>query len=516
MPNAYETLLEQVRDQYALRSAAGLLGWDQETKMPPKGGEVRARAQAALSRVMHQRITDAAYGDALTSTESQAGALGLGARERACLAALRRDRDKAVKIPERLAAEMAETASLAQQAWAQCRAQDNAAGFLAWLEKVIALKREEIACMGTVAHPYDALLDSYEPGATVAALAPVLESLGEETAKLLPLILDKQAREKRGADATTRVDGTSVEPWGDYRFPIAAQQAFNEEVLTAMGFDLQAGRLDASAHPFTEGLSCRDVRLTTRYREDDVQNALYSTLHEGGHGLYEQGFDEANALTPLAEAVSLGIHESQSRLWENAIGRSLPFWRWLTPRLRAYFPGMVEASGEDLPHALWRRANRVGSSFIRVEADEVSYNLHIVLRFRLEKALFEGAISVRDLEGAWNEGMQSLLGIKPPRPSQGFLQDVHWSCGLFGYFPTYSLGNLIAAQMLEALHRDFGGREVFDAQIERGEFAPIREWLRQKVHAHGRALTPEQIVRSATGAPLSSEPFLHYVRGKYL
>lgn len=500
MPNAYENLIEQVRDFYALRSAAGLLGWDQETKMPPKGGETRARAMAAMSRVMHQRITDKAYADALTSAEAMPG---LSSRQLACLAALRRDRDKAVKIPERLAAEMAETASLSQQAWAQCRAQDDAAAFLPWLEKLITLKREEIACMGAVAHPYDALLDGYEPGATVAGLTPVLESLGEETAKLLPLILDKQARDVK----------PTAEPWGDYRFPIPVQQTFNEDVLKAMGFDLEAGRLDASAHPFTEGLACRDVRLTTRYREDDVQNALYSTLHEGGHGLYEQGFNEADALTPLAEAVSLGIHESQSRLWENAIGRSLPFWRWLTPRLRSCF---AELPAEVTPEALSRRANRVGASFIRVEADEVSYNLHIVLRFRLEKALFEGGLKVADLEGAWNEGMLSLLGIKPPRPSLGFLQDVHWSCGLFGYFPTYSLGNLIAAQMLEALHRDFGGRDAFDSQIERGEFAPIREWLRQKVHAHGRALTPEQLVQQATGESLSSGPFLRYVRAKYL
>jgi carboxypeptidase Taq len=503
MPNAYETLLEQVRDTYALRSAAGLLGWDQETMMPPKGGEARARSQAALSRILHQRVTDAGYGAALSRAEATPG---LSGREKACLAALRRDRDKAMLIPEQLAADLAQTASLSQQAWAECRAKENAAGFLPWLEKLVALKRQEIQCMGPVAHPYDALLDGYEPGATVAKLTPVLESLRVETQQLLPQILEAQRRRE---SAVSAADGIG-EPWGTVSFPLAEQAEFNRYVLAQMGFDLEAGRLDASTHPFTEGLTAQDVRLTTRYREDDIQNALYSTLHEGGHGLYEQGFDPAQAHTPLAEAISLGIHESQSRLWENAIGRSLPFWKWLTPELRRRF-GALPASCT--PETLWRRANRVAPSFIRVEADEVTYNLHIVLRFRLEKALFQGDLRVSDLEQAWKDGMQSLLGITPTKPSQGFMQDVHWSCGLYGYFPTYSLGNLIAAQMMEALRRAFPD---FDARVERGEFAPIRAWLRDKVHVHGRALSPEEIVTQATGSPLTSAAFLRYAKQKYL
>jgi carboxypeptidase Taq len=405
-----------------------------------------------------------------------------------------------------LAADLAQTGSLAQQAWAECRAKENAAGFLPWLEKLVALKRQEIHCMGPVAHPYDALLDSYEPGATEAKLTPVLESLRIETQALLPQILAaQQQREGTGPGAQS-----VGEPWGKVTFPLNEQADFNRYVLEKMGFDLEAGRLDASTHPFTEGLTVQDVRLTTRYREDDIQNALYSTLHEGGHGLYEQGFDPTLANTPLAEAISLGIHESQSRLWENAIGRSLPFWKWLTPELRKRFISLPPSC---TPEALWRRANRVAPSFIRVEADEVTYNLHIVLRFRLEKALFQGDLQVSDLEQAWKDGMTEVLGITPAKPSQGFMQDVHWSCGLFGYFPTYSLGNLIAAQMMEALRRDFPD---FDTRIERGDFASIREWLRVKVHTHGRALSPEEIVMQATGSPLTSAAFLRYVKNKYL
>jgi carboxypeptidase Taq len=495
MPNAYDTLLDHVRDTYALRSAGSLLGWDQETMMPIKGGETRARSLSAISRVLHQRVTDTAFGDLLAAAETN---VELSATQQACLKALRRDRDKAVKIPEQLAADLALTSSLSQQAWVDCRANNDAAAFLPWLNKLMALKRREIECLGPVAHPYDALLDQYEPGATVASIRPVLESLGKQTTELLPAILDKQGSYEPAT------------PWGQMRFALPAQQAMNENVLTAMGFDLQAGRLDASAHPFTESLGARDVRLTTRYREDDIQNALYSTLHEGGHGLYEQGFSAEHALTPLAEAVSLGIHESQSRLWENAIGRSLPFWRWLTPRMRQHFTDLPSTC---TPEALWQRANRVSRSFIRVEADEVSYNLHIVLRFRLEEALFSGQLQVQNLEAAWNDGMHELLGITPAKASQGFLQDVHWSCGLFGYFPTYTLGNLVAAQLLEALRRDFTD---LDMRIEKGDFAPIREWLRRQVHGHGRSLTPEQIVMQATGEALSSAPFLRYVKTKYL
>jgi len=495
MADAYETVLEYVRDTYALRAAGSLLGWDQETMMPPKGGESRARSLSAISRVLHQRVTDAAFGERLASAETQTG---LSPIQIVCLRQIRRDRDLAVKIPEQLAADLAHTASLSQQAWVECRAKNDATGFLPWLGKMIDLKRREIDCLGPVEHPYDALLDQYEIGSTVKTLRPVLDNLCRQTQDLLPAILAKQKPEK---DAS---------PFGGIPFPIAEQKAFNEEVLAAMGFDLQAGRLDASAHPFTESQGQADVRLTTRYREDDIQNALYSTLHEGGHGLYEQGFSPEHALTPLAEAVSLGIHESQSRLWENAIGRSLPFWKWLTPRLRKRFPNLPSACDSE---TLWRRANRVQASLIRVEADEVTYNLHVALRFRLEEALFSGGLKVGDLEASWKEGMRDLLGLVPETPAQGFMQDVHWSCGLFGYFPTYSLGNLIAAQLLEALRKDMPD---WDGRLESGDFLPIRDWLREKVHRHGRSLSPQEIVLQATGSALSAEPFLRYLRAKYL
>jgi carboxypeptidase Taq len=493
MPSSIADLLEYTRDLSALRSAVGVLSWDQETYMPPKGGEGRARTMAALTRVMHQRFSDARFGDLLAAA---AGDTALSPEEKAVVREVKRDRDRAIKLPEALAAEIAETISLSQRVWAEARPKNDTAAFNPWLAKVIALRRKEAECLGYAETPYDALLENYEPGARASQLKALLTDLKAELVPLLGAILDA---------AKARGDGNPLEGMD---FPVATQRLFNQQVLADMGFDLEAGRLDESAHPFTEGVHPRDVRLTTRYSARDLMSALFSTLHEGGHGLYEQGFQPKWFGTPLAEAVSLGVHESQSRLWENQVGRSRDFWSHYYPLLAAAFPQLAAVDLDAFLLAI----NRVERSLIRVESDEVTYNLHIVLRFELETALFGGDLQAKDLEGAWNEGMRRNLGITPSAPSQGYMQDVHWSCGLLGYFPTYTLGNLRSAQFFAAARRALPN---LSADIRHGKFAGLKGWLTEKVHAPGRMYPGDDLMERVTGEKTSAKPFLAYLREKY-
>lgn len=495
MTTVIAELRKSAREIGALRSASGLLGWDQETFMPEKGGAVRAESQAVLGTLLHEKLTADGYWAQL----QQASELALDARTAALVRELKRDAENARKIPADLAGELARTASLAQQAWARAREAHAGAGapadFLPWLERMVALKRREADCLGHSGSPYDALLDQFEPGATVAALTPVLETLRDGLVPLLDRILG-QAQPVPAA------------PSGEVS--VEAQKAFNARLLRDMGFDLDAGRLDDSTHPFTQGMGPSDVRLTTRYRADDWLNAVFSTLHEGGHGLYEQGLPEEEWGTPLGEAVSLAIHESQSRFWENRVGRSRPYWRHVLPIARTMLGSPVT---EETLDGVLARVNAVDRSLIRVEADEVTYNLHVLLRFQIEKELFSGTLEVGDLEAAWNEGMRSLLGVVPETPAQGFMQDVHWSCGLFGYFPTYTLGNLYAAQFSVAMERDLG---PLDPLIESGNLAPLRNWLRENIHRHGREFPADALCRRVTGADLDAGHFLKYLEGKYL
>jgi carboxypeptidase Taq len=495
MTSHLAVLRKSAREIGALKSAAGLLGWDQETFMPEKGGAVRAESQAVLGSLLHEKLTS----DAFWGLIDQASGLSLNPRDTALVRELKRDAQSARKIPVDLAEDLARTGSLAQQAWAKARAAHEGSGapgdFIPWLKKMVELKRREADCLGYVDTPYDALLDQFEPGATVAAVKPVLEKLRDGLVPLLNRVL---------AAAPTAV----IPPEG--LVPVAAQHAFNERLLRDMGFDLEAGRLDASAHPFTQGMASTDVRLTTRYREDDWLNAVFSTLHEGGHGLYEQGLPEEEWGTPLGEAVSLAIHESQSRFWENRVGRSRPYWEHVLPLAKEMLGAPVASETVD---AVLARVNAVERSFIRVEADELTYNLHVLLRFQIEEALFSGALEVEGIESAWNEGMKNLLGVTPPSPAKGFMQDVHWSCGLFGYFPTYTLGNLYAAQFAAAMEKDLG---PLDVKIAAGECAPMREWLRANVHQHGREFPAAELCKRATGEDLDARYFLKYLEGKYL
>jgi carboxypeptidase Taq len=491
-------LRKSAREIGALRSAAGLLGWDQETVMPDKGGEARAESLAALGAVLHERQVSEAHWALIEA--ASAAADDLAPRDRSLVRELRRDAEMARKIPADLAEDLARTASLSQQAWAKARAANDGKGspadFFPWLKRMVDLKRREAECLGYVESPYDALLDQFEPGARASAVKPVLEKLRDGLVPLLGKILAKDAA------PLPFVQSEEV--------PVDAQRALNEALLRGIGFDLEAGRLDASTHPFTQGMAPGDVRLTTRYRADDWLNAVYSTLHEGGHGLYEQGLPAEDWGTPLGEAASLAIHESQSRFWENRVGGSRAYWEHALPVAKEMLGGSVAVATID---AVYARVNAVERSLVRVEADEVTYNLHVLLRFQLEEAIFSGALEVEGIESAWNEGMERMLGVTPPSPSKGFLQDVHWSCGLFGYFPTYTLGNLYAAQFAAAMEKDLG---PLDARIRAGEFALMREWLREKVHRHGREFTAAELCRRATGKDLDAGYFLRYLEGKCL
>lgn len=493
---AYAALLERLREMQLLGSVASVLAWDQETMLPPRGTELRSRQMALLSTMLHERHTDPRVGEWLSACESDGELMRDGAAA-ANVREVRRRYERAVRLPPTLVAEMAQTTPLALQAWREARERSDFAAFAPWLEKVFALSRAQAECLGGEGRDglYDALMEEYEPGARSATIERVFSDL---RGQLTPLIRGAAESARRPPERLHRL-----------RVPIDRQVAFNAMVAARIGFDLEAGRLDTSTHPFCQGIGPGDTRLTTRYREDGFTDALSSTLHEGGHGLYEQGLPKAEFPgQPLAEEASLGIHESQSRLWENMVGRSRPFWEWLLPLARRELSAELE---EISPDEAYLSMNRVVPSLIRVESDEATYNLHIMLRFDLERALLAGDLRVADLPEAWNARVLEDFGIPVPDDRQGVLQDVHWSMGAIGYFPTYTLGNLYAAQLWEAVARDVPD---LPARVAAGAFEELLEWLRERIHRHGRRYGAAELCERATGAPLSAEPFLRYLGDK--
>lgn len=493
----WDVLLEQLHELADVAAANALLAWDQQTMMRPKSGESRAYQLGTISALYHERLTGPSLRQALEGAEAEGSGPEpfSGAAGAALLRETRRDVERAVKLPISYVKELAETTARAFETWQRARAQSAFSVFRDDLARVVDLKRREAEYLGYAESPYDALLDEYEPGQTEAATAHVFAGLRRDTVQLLDDLRESGA----GPDAAVLFR----------RYDKQKQWDFGIRVLEAMQFDLEAGRQDYSAHPFTTSFAPTDVRVTTRVAEDDLRSALFGTIHEGGHALYEQGIDPALARTPLGAGVSLGMHESQSRLWENAIGRGAPFWRHWYPRLREVFPEQLGAVPEE---AFLRAVNTVMPSFIRVEADEVTYNLHIILRFELETALLHGRLDVDDLPGAWNAGMQEMLGITPPTAADGVLQDVHWSTGSIGYFPTYSLGNLYMAQILATLRRAFPD---FEARIAAGDLCFVREWLREHIHRYGRIYPAGELIQRVSGEPLNPAYFARYLREKY-
>jgi carboxypeptidase Taq len=494
VPPELTALRERAATLADLGHIHSLLFWDQNTMMPPAGAQARGDQAATLEAVTHERLTDAELGRLLDALEPWAAEQDPDADDVRLIAELRRDFEKAVRVPTSLAAEISRAAAHGQAAWQEARAAADFSRFRDALALQIELRHRYIGCFEGYEHPYDVLLDDFEPGFTTARLQPLLGELVDE---LAPLVADV------ASDAPPRDGG----PFGG-PYEVEDQRRAIMDILEGIGFDPDAWRLDVAPHPFAQRIAPGDVRITTRYDIHDFGGAYFGSLHEFGHGFYEAGIPDHLSRSPLGSPVSLGVHESQSRLWENLVGRSRPFCAWALPRLAAQLPGGLNGTTVD---DLYRGVNTVCRTLIRTEADETTYNLHVVLRFELELALIEGRLPVDDVPHAWNEGMHRLLGVDVPDDAQGALQDVHWGAGLIGYFPTYTLGNLMAAQLWEALRADL---PAVDAQIERGEFGPLQRWLRERVHAHGRKLPPAELLARVTGQELAVAPFMRYLRGK--
>lgn len=483
-------LKARLADVHNLEVAGAVLGWDQETYMPPGGVEARAAARATLAKLSHELLTSDESARLLENAEAAGG----GEDESALLRVARRDFDRATKTPAHLVEQLSRATSLAHSAWTQARAANDFPYFAPHLETLLDLTRQIALAREPHAPIYDTLLDDYEEGLTCAALEPIWAELKAHT---VPLVARIAAAEPID-DAVLHLD-----------YPAEAQRAFAENVLTDCGFDWNRGRQDTSVHPFCTNFGWGDVRITTRYTTNDLQSALFGSLHEMGHALYEQGSPEQWEQTPLAGGVSLGVHESQSRLWENLVGRSQAFWSRYYPALQSTFPAQLGGVAEA---EFYRAINRSAPSLIRVEADELTYNLHIILRYEIERELLEGQLAVSDAPAAWNAKMQSYLGLTPPTDSDGILQDVHWSHGGFGYFPTYSLGNILSVQLWQCAQNDIGD---INAQITTGAFEPLLGWLREHIHQHGRKYPPQELVQRATGQPLTVGPYVRYLESKF-
>ena len=494
MPTPVEALRTHLAPIEDLKAAAAVLTWDQETNMPEGGAGARAQQLSTLQSAAHERFVAEETGELLDRAAEALDAPAPLDPDAALVRVTRRDYERAVRVPSSLVAELSKATSQAQQAWKQARAHDDFSRFAPHLERLVDLSVEKAEAIGYEDEPYDALLAEYEPGRTTAEVESLFDTLRDD---LVPLV--------DAIDDASQVDNAILR--GTY--PQSAQQEFGRAVIEDFGYDFDRGRQDVSAHPFTTAFSPNDVRLTTRYDEKNVASALFSTIHEAGHGLYEQGIDPALDRTPLGEAASLSIHESQARLWENHVSRSRPFWRQYLPQLRETFPN---ALGDADLEPFYRAINRVEPSLIRVEADEVTYNLHVMLRFELERGLIDGSVSVNKLPERWNAAMDEYLGVVPETDAKGVLQDVHWSQGAFGYFPTYTLGTLTAAQLIETIQDDLS---ELTKQVADGRFGPLLDWLRTHIHQHGRILKAPDLLDRATGASLSAPPWLRYVRDKF-
>ena len=495
---AYDQLIHHIKQANLLGSTASLLGWDQETVMPAKGLAHRTRQLSQLARMTHQMKTDPRIGEWLGACEGDdalvADPLSVSAVN---VRELRRDYDKATKLPEALVVEMAETTSQAKHEWAEARKGNDYARFKPWLAKVVELNRRKAECFGwdkQAGEPWDALADNFEAGMTAASVAEVFTPLRERLVGLLDDILGSKAGPSNA--------------FNEIKLPVAQQMAFVKDVSAAIGFDYQRGRLDESAHPFCSSTHCNDSRMTTRFHENNVNDALGSTMHESGHGIYEQGLPEQHIGTPMGYAVGLSIHESQSRMWENQVGRSRAFWRWCYPKLAEHFGDATAALGEE---EVYGGANIVSPGLIRVEADEATYNLHIMIRFEIERLLMKGELGVDDLPEVWNAKYAEYLKVDVPDDRRGCMQDIHWSMGAIGYFPTYTMGNLYAAQFFEEAVEQLGDQ---DAMFGRGEFTPLRHWLNEKIHAHGKRYRSAELVEVVTGKPLTADPLMRHLEGK--
>jgi len=494
MSSAIERLNEKLATIIDLNAATAVLGWDQHTYMPAGGIEARARQLTTLSSLAHEYFTAPEIGNLLTEAENAPG-LDPAGEDAALLRKVRREYDQSVKLPAAFVQEHSEASSLCFDAWTRCKPADDFETFRPHLEKMVELTRREAEYLGYAEQPYDALLNKYEPGMPTRQVASLFAEVRDG---LVPFC------QKLFAKADQVKDDFFFTHWDHDR-----QWALTLQVLEDMGYDFKRGRQDISPHPFTTDFGIPDVRVTTRIHTDQFKAGLYGTIHEGGHALYEQNVDKRFDRTFLAGGTSLGIHESQSRLWENLIGRSRDFCNYYWPVVKALFPkNMAGVSREDY----YRAINRVEPSLIRIEADEVTYSLHIFLRFELEMELISGTLKVKDLPAAWDERMEKYLGIRPDRVSKGCLQDMHWTDGSFGYFPTYALGNLYGVSILDTIRTKHP--ELLTGVAD-GSFLPLKEWLTDQVYRHGSRYTAGELIQRITGRGLEAGPFVSYIKTKY-
>ncbi|HTP11440.1 MAG TPA: carboxypeptidase M32, partial [Anaerolineae bacterium] len=474
---------------------SSLVGWDQQTYMPPGGSAARAEQSATLQKIVHEIFTADETGRLLDAATGEVSGLEPDSDDARLVSVTRRDYEKSRKVSADLVAEIARVTGQAVDVWTEARAASDWKPFSPYLTRIFALQRQLADALGYSERMYDALLDKFEPDMKTAQVKAVFDAIKPD---LIDLVKAIAAKGDVVSDEVLHREYDEQKQWD-----------FGLEVVKRYGFDFKRGRQDRSVHPFTTSFSINDVRITTRVDRHFLSPALFGTLHETGHALYEQGFSQSLERTPLADGASLGMHESQSRMWENLVGRSQPFWKFFFPILQGFFPAQL---ADQTAASFQRAANKVSPSFIRVEADEVTYGLHIMLRFEMENDLLEGHLKAADVPEAWNAKMQEFLGVTPPSTAQGALQDIHWSSGLIGYFPTYQLGNLISLQLWDKINAAIPD---LTSQIERGEFAALLDWLRTNLHQHGRKFTSNELLQRITGSGLNPAPYLKYLKAKY-
>ena len=492
---AYDELIRRVRDETLLTTVEALLEWDEETYMPPGGVENRSEQLAMVAGLLHERGTDPRLGELLSAVEDSDLLADPTSPAAVNVRALRRDYDRFVRLPRKLVQDVARTSALAQKAWASARAASDFGRLRPWLEQIVALKRAEAECVGYAEEPYDALLEDYEPGLRTAVAGRLFDALRRE---LVPLA-------GRIAGARRQPDASVLRR----HFPRDRQRRIGDTVAAAVGFDFGRGRMDLGVHPSCSGLGPGDCRIAVRFDDRDFAGGLFTILHEVGHGLYEQGLDAEHYGTPLGEIASVGMDEAQARFWENRVGRDRRFWDHFYPRARELFP---ESMGDVPVDEFHFAINRVAPSLVRMHADEVTYNLHVMIRFDLERALVSGSLAVADLPDAWSAAYQETLGVVPPSDAEGCLQDGHWADGMIGYFPTYTLGDVFAAQLLACAELELGD---LGEQFARGEFGPLMQWLGRRVYRQGGRYPSARLIEAVTGSPPDHRPLVRLLKGKY-
>jgi carboxypeptidase Taq len=495
MAEKYQALLNHLREVTNVQNAAGVLDWDLQTQMPPGGAGARAAQLATLARIQHEMFTSDTTAQLLEAAANELNGADYDSDEASLVRVTQLDYEDEVKLPADFVAEESREQALAHEVWAKARQDDNFRSFQPTLEKIIELAIQRAEYMGYAEQPYDALLNRYERGITTSQVKQIFDTHKPALVALIAAI-------SKNADRVN--DSVLHQP-----FDIDKQREFALDVVKRYGFDFNRGRQDIAVHPFATHFSKNDVRITTRFLPDFLNPALFGMMHEAGHGMYEQGVGASLDGTPLGGGTSLGVHESQSRMWENIVGRSKPFWNWALPKLKAIFPDQLGNVNLD---TFYKAINIVKPSYIRVEADESTYNLHIMLRFELESELIAGKVKAADLPEEWNDRFETFLGITPPSDKLGVLQDIHWSAGLIGYFPTYALGNLLSAQYYNKAVQD---NPAIPDDIASGKFDTLLTWLNKNIHQHGRKFTADELTRRITGESIQSRDYIAYLQAKF-